>query len=127
MKWRAKAVLAWSGIILASTVMLLVAAFKIFWLAMGTLALDSGPLPGIYVANLIEVPAYLLSAATAWKWPWVAESVAGLTLIVILAKFNPWTISPFRRWLSFECAFIIAANVAFFARMSLRHVEIRSA
>jgi hypothetical protein len=91
------------------------------------MTLDSGPIPGIYIANLMEVPTYLASAATAWKWPWIAESVAGLTLVVILARFNPWTISPFQKWLSFEYAFIIAANVAFFAKMSLRRSEMKTA
>jgi hypothetical protein len=113
-------IVMWSVLILSSIVMLLVAVYKAFWLLMGTMALDSGPIPGIYIANLAEVPAYLASAATAWKWPWIAESFAGLTLVVILARFNPWTISPFQKWLSFEYVFIIAANVAFFAKMALR-------
>jgi hypothetical protein len=110
---------------LASVIMLLVAVYKAFWLLMGSMALDSGPIPGIYIANLMEVPAYLASAATAWKWPWIAETVAVLTLVVIFARFNPWTISPFQRWLSFEYAFIIAANVAFFARMSLCRAKMK--
>lgn len=120
-----KLVVMWSGIILASIVMLLIAIYKILWLLLGTLAWGAGPLSGFYVASLMEGPAYLASAATAWKWPWIAESVAGLTLAVIFARFNPWTISPFQRWLSFEYAFIIAANVAFFARMSLRRSELK--
>jgi hypothetical protein len=115
-----KRVVMWSGLILASIAMLLVAVYKTFWLLMGSMALDNGPIPGVYIANLVEVPVYLTSAVTAWKWPWIAESVAGLTLVVIFARFNPWTISPFQRWLSFEYAFIIAANVAFITRMSLR-------
>ena len=119
-------IVMWSVLILSSAVMLLVAAYKTFWLLMGSMALDGGPLPGVYIANLMEVPAYLASAATAWKWPWIAESFAGLTLVVIFARFNPWTISPFQRWLSFEYAFIIAANVAFFARMSLRRSEMKT-
>ena len=120
-------VVIWSVVILASVVMLLVAMFYAFWVLMGSMALGVGPIPGIYIAHLMEVPAYFVSAVTAWKWPWVAESAAGLTLIVILANFNPWTISPFQRWLSFEYAFIIAANVAFFTRMLLRRVEARVA
>ena len=113
-------VVMWSGLILASIVMLLVAIFKVFWLSMGTLALDSGPIPRIYLVNLMQAPAYLASAATAWKWPWVAESVAGLTLIAIFTKIIPPPVFPYERYLSYEYAFIIAANVAFFAKMSLR-------
>jgi hypothetical protein len=100
--------------------MLLVAIYKIFWLSMGTLALDSGPMPRIYVVNLVLAPAYLISAATAWKWPWGAASVAGLTLIVIFTRFVPWTVSPFQKELSFEYAFVFAASVALFAKMLLR-------
>ena len=76
-------VVTWLVLISSSIVMLSVALFKVFWLLMGTLALDSGPIPRIYVVNLVQAPVYLASAATAWKWPWVAESVAGLTLIAI--------------------------------------------
>jgi len=56
---------------------------------------------------------------TAWKWPWVAESIAGLTLIAIVTIF-PRPISPYARFLSWEYAFIVAANVAFVAVLSLR-------
>lgn len=117
----------WSGIILASAVMLLIAIYKAIVLLVGTLALGTGPVSGFYVAFLIEAPAYLVSAVTAWKWPWIAESVAALTLAVIFARFNPWTISPFQKGLSLEYAFILAANVAFFARMSLRRSEMKTA
>jgi hypothetical protein len=103
--------------------MLLVAIYKAFWLSMGTLALDSGPLPRIYEANLILAPAFLVSAATAWKWPWIAELVAGLTLVAIFSRLIPWTVSPFQRELSFEYAFMISANVAFIAKMSLRRAQ----
>jgi len=119
-------VATWSALTLASIVMLSVALFKVFWLLMGTLALDSGPMPKIYVINLVQAPAYLASASTAWKWPWAAESVAGLTLIAIFTRFIPWTVSPFQRELSFEYAFVIAANVAFFAVMSLRRAKMKS-
>jgi hypothetical protein len=121
-----KRVVMWSGITLASVVMLLIAIYKVFWLLAGTLAWGAGPLSGFYVAGLMEAPAYLASAATAW-WPWVVESVAGLTLVVIFARFNPWTISPFQRGLSLEYVFVIAANVAFFAKISLRRAEMKSA
>lgn len=121
-----KRAVMWSGIISASVVMLLVGIYKLFLLLLGTLAWGAGPLSVFYVAFLMEAPAYLVSAATAWKWPWVAELVAILNLIVIFARFNPWTISPFRRGLTLEYAFIIAANVAFFARMSLRSAKMKS-
>jgi hypothetical protein len=116
-----------SGLILASAVMLLVTVYKIFWLSMGTLALDSGPLPRIYIANLLLAPTYLISAATAWKWPWIAESVAGLTLVAIFTRFIPWTVSPFQKELSFEYAFVLAASIALIAKMSLRRVEMTNA
>jgi hypothetical protein len=122
-----KRAVMWSGIILASAVMLLIAVYKAFLLSLGTLAWGVGPVSGFYVAFLMEPPAYLASAATAWKWPWVAESVAMLTLIVIFARFPPWAISPFQRGLSLDYAFIIAANVAFFARMSVRRLDLKSA
>jgi hypothetical protein len=103
--------------------MLSVALFKVFWLLMGTLALGSGPMPKIYVINLVQAPLYFASAATAWKWPWVAESVAGLTLIAIFTKIIPPPIFPYERYLSWEYSFIVAANVAFFAVMSLRRLK----
>jgi hypothetical protein len=127
MAGKTQRVVAWSVILLASVVMLLLAVYKAFWVSMGSLALDRGPIPGIYIANLIEVPVYFASAVTAWKWPWVAESVALLTLAVVFARFNPWTISPFQRWLSFEYAFVIAANVAIVAKMWLRRAKTKHA
>jgi hypothetical protein len=120
-----KRTVVWSGIILASIVMLLIAIYQIVCLLLGILTSGVGPLSGFYVAYLLEGPAYLASAATAWKWPWIAESVAVLTLVVIFARFNPWTVSPFQRGLSLDYAFIIAANVAFFARMSLRRDKMK--
>jgi hypothetical protein len=113
-------------LILSSAVMLSVALFKVFWLLMGTLALDNGPMPRIYVVNLVQAPAYLVSAATAWKWPWFAESVAGLTLVAIFTRIIPPPIFPYERYLSWEYAFVVAANVAFIAGMSMRRSEIKS-
>ena len=121
---KTRRIVTWLALILSSIVMLSVALFQVFWLLMGTLALDSGPIPRIYAINLIQAPAYLASAATAWKWPWVAESIAGLTVFAIFTRFIPWTVSLFQRELSFEYAFIIAANVAFFASMSLRRCAV---
>jgi hypothetical protein len=74
----------------------------------------------------MQAPAYLVSAATAWKWPLVAESVAALTLIAIFTKIIPPPVFPYERYLSYEYAFIIAANVAFFARLYLRRVKMKS-
>jgi len=105
---------------LSSIVMLSLGLFKVFWLVMGTMALDSGPLPKIYVIDLILAPAYLAAAATAWKWPWICEAVAALTLIAILVQIVPAAVSPFQKFLSLDYAFIIAANVAFIAKLSLR-------
>jgi len=119
-------VVTWLALISSSIVMLSIALFKVFWLLMGTLALDNGPIPRIYAINLIQAPAYLASAATAWKWPWVAESVAGLTLIAIFTKIIPPPVFPYERYLSYEYAFIIAANVAFLAGMSLRRIKMKS-
>jgi hypothetical protein len=115
------------GIILASIVMLLVAIYKVIVSLLGTLAWGVGPLSGFDVAFLLEGPAYFASAVTAWKWPWVAETIASLTLIVILARFNPWTISPFQKVLSLEYVFIIAANVAFIEKWVLRRAEMKGA
>jgi hypothetical protein len=112
--------IAWSWLILASIALLLIAVYKILWLSLGILAVGFGKFSWFNVANLVEGPLYLASAATAWKWPWVAESVAVFTLVVIFARFNPWTVSPFQRGLSLDYAFIIAANVAVIAKMSLR-------
>jgi len=119
-------VVTWLVLISSSIVMLSVALFKVFWLLMGTLALDSGPIPRIYVVNLVQAPVYLASAATAWKWPWVAESVAGLTLIAIFTKIIPPPVFPYESYLSYEYAFIFAANLAFFASMSLRRIKMKS-
>jgi hypothetical protein len=119
-------VVTWLVLILSSIVMLLVALFKVFWLLMGTLALDNGPIPRIYVVNLMQAPAYFASAVTAWKWPWVAELVAGLTLIAIFTKIIPPPVFPYQRYLSYEYAFIIAANVAFFAKVFLRRAEMKN-
>lgn len=113
----------WAVMVLSIIAMLSVAVFKGFWLLMGTLALDSGPLPRIYVINLVQAPAYLASALTAWKWPWVAECIAALTLIAIFTKLLPPPTFPYQRYLSWEIAFIVAANVAFFAVMSLRRTK----
>jgi hypothetical protein len=122
-----KRVIMWSGLIVACAVMLLVALYKAFWLSMGTLALDSGPMPRTYLVNLILGPAYFASAATAWKWPWIAESVAGLTLVAIFARFIPWTASPFQPELFFEYVFIVAANAAFIAKILLRRAKMKGA
>ena len=120
-----KRIAAWTGLILAIILMLLIAFYKAFVLLLGTLGWGVGPLSVFYVAALMEPPAFPVSAVTAWKWPWIAESVAVITLAVILARFNPWTTSPFQRALSLDYIFIIAANVAFFARMSLRRAELK--
>jgi hypothetical protein len=120
--------IARSVIILASIAMLTVAVYKSVWLLIGTLAWGIGPLDKFYVTSLVEVPAYFASAVTTWKWPWFAESVAVLTLAVILAWFNPWTIGPLlQRELSLEYVFIIYANVAFIAKLLLRRVEMKGA
>ena len=108
-----------SVLVLSIIVMLSVALFKVFWLVMGTLALDNGPMPKIYLINLVQAPAYLVSALTAWKWPWLAECAAGLTLIAIFTKVIPPPIFPYERYLSWEYAFIVAANAALFAVLSL--------
>lgn len=79
------------------------------------------------ITGLVEAPAFLGSAVTAWKWPWIAESVAVLTFVVIVARFNPWTISPFQKALTLEYAFLIAANVAFISKMTLRHFDSKDA
>ncbi|GGH09378.1 hypothetical protein GCM10011586_27340 [Silvibacterium dinghuense] len=94
---------------------------------MGILALDAGPLPKIYIINLVQVPAYLASALTAWRWPWVAECVAGLTFIAVITKVIPPPIYPYQGYLSEEYAFIAAANVAFITTMFMKRSKIERA
>ncbi len=113
--------------VLSIITMLAVALFKVFWLVMGVLALDGGAIPKIYLINLVQAPAYLVSALAAWKWPWLAEFVAGLSLVAILTKIIPPPIFPYERYLSWEYAFIVAANIAFFAAVSLRRGRRRDA
>jgi len=123
MKGRTQRALARSVIIFASAVMLLVAIYKAAWLLLG--AITSGVWPGSVfdAANLLEGPAYLVSAATAWTWPWIAEIVGLLSLAVILMRFNPWIASPFQRGLALDYAFIVAANAVFFTTVLLRRFE----
>jgi hypothetical protein len=116
-----------SGLVVASIAMLSAGMYKGIWFLLGMSVSGVGPLSAFHLAGLIQAPAYLASAATVWRWPWVAETVAALTLVVIFARFHPWIISPFQRGLSVDYVFLIAANVAFFARMSLRRTEMRSA
>jgi hypothetical protein len=114
-------------LVLSIVTMFAVALFKMFWLLMGVLALDGGPMPKIYVINLVQAPAYLVSALTAWKWPWLAEFIAGLTLAAILTKIIPPPIFPYKGYLFEEYAFIAGANLAFFAAFLLRRSRIRAA
>ena len=116
-----------TAIIVAITVMMLVAIYKIAWLLLGAITVGVRPRSGFDVASLIEGPAYLISATTAGNWPWIAEFVSVLILVVILARFNPLTISPFQRGLSIDYVFIVAANVVFFSRMTMRRLEKRNA
>src|ERR1700754_3685947 len=102
-----------SVLTLSIVVMLGVALLKIFWLTMGTLALDGKQIPKIYVINLVQAPAYLVSALTAWKWPYVAETVSVFTLIALLTKIISPPVFPYQNYLFSEYAFILAANVAF--------------
>lgn len=107
--------------------MLTVSVYIGLWLVMGTLTWGVRPISGFYAANLIEAPAYLVSAATAWKWPFIAELIAGVNLVVILIWFHPWTAGPLlQKALHLEYAFIIAANVAFLGGISLRRAELKS-
>lgn|GEM_PF-2853623 len=120
-------VAAWSALTLSIIVMLGVALFKMFWLSMGTLALDGKSIPRIYVINLVQAPAYLVSALTAWKWPYVAKTVSMLTLIALLTKIISPPVFPYQDDLFFEYAFILAANVAFLAMLFLRGKRMRDA
>ena len=110
-------------LVAASAVMFLVAIYTGFVFLLEAVLSGVGPLSVFDVAYLMSAPAYLVSAATAWRWPWVAESVAVLTLVVIFSRFHPWTVSPFRRAFFLDYAFVVAANVAFFSWLWLRCVE----
>ena len=121
--WRG---VAWAVGVLAITVMILVGFYKIAWLLLGAITSGVMARPVFDVVFLLEGPAYLISAITAWKWPWIAESVSLLTLAVIFARFHPWMISPFQRGLSVDYVFIAAASVAFFARLAMSRIEKKS-
>ncbi len=73
--------------------------------------------------NLFQAPVYLASALTVWKWPCFAESIAGLTLIAIWVKLIPPAVPPYDKYLSWEFAFIIGANMAFVAAVALRRTS----
>lgn len=111
---------------LALVAMILAAIYKSAWLLLGVVTSGATPRSIFDVANLMEGPAYLISAATSWKWPWLAESASILTLFIIFARFHPWATSPFQRGLSVDYVFIAAANVIFFIKLALSRVERRS-
>ena len=108
-----------SGVRVIIAVMILTAIYKIAWLLLGAITSGVRPRSGFDVANLFEGPAYLLSALTAWKWPWIGESVSILTLIVIFASYSRLTISPVQNAFFVDFAFIIAANAVFFASRAM--------
>jgi hypothetical protein len=107
------------GVNVIIAVMILAAIYKIAWLLLGAITSGVRPRSGFDVANLFEGPAYLLSALTAWKWPWIGEGVSILTLIVIFASFSQLTISPVQKAFFVDSVFIIAANAVFFASMAM--------
>jgi hypothetical protein len=111
------------AIIVATAVMLLVAIYRAIWLFLGILSSGVGPISSSDMAWILQVPAYFVSALTAWKWPWIAELVAVIVLAVIFMRFKPWTVSPFQRGLSCDYAFIVAANVVFFVKVLSRRLE----
>ena len=104
-------------------VMILAAIYKIAWLLLGAITSGVKPRSVFDVANLLEGPAYLIAALAAWKRPWIAEAVAALTLILILASFGPSTTSTVQRGFFVDYVFIVSANAVFFASMTMRNRE----
>jgi len=102
------------------TVMILAAIYKITWLLLGAITSGVKPRSVFDVANLVEGPAYLAAALAAWKRPWIAETVAVLSLIVILLSFGPLTTGPVQRAFFVDYVFIVSANVVFFTSMVTR-------
>ena len=123
MKFKIQRAMARSVIIFASVGMILAAIYKAAWLLLAVVVVGASMGSIFDVADLLSVPAYLVSAVVAWKYPWIAETVALLFLAVILMRFHPWIISPFRRGLAVDYVFIIAANVFFFTAVLSRRSE----
>jgi hypothetical protein len=110
-------------LVAAICLMVLVAAFQAFWLLMGSLALDRGPIPRVYWLNVVRFFCFLVSAVTLWKWPWIAISVAWVDLFLILSGFSPWedhSATTFFFQFMFDHIFFIAANAGFVAAVLLR-------
>jgi hypothetical protein len=90
---------------------------------MGTMALDAGPIPKIYLFNIFEVFIFGISIALFWKWPLVAVAMAWFALTFILAVIVPWgTVSAhmISRSLQLEYAFFVAAHLGFIASRFLQ-------
>jgi hypothetical protein len=110
-----------AGVLIA--VMLLASIYKIAWLLLGAITSGIKPRSLFDVSNLLEGPAYLISAVAVWRRPWIAEVVSVLTVIVILASFGPLTTGPIQNGFLVDYVFIVSANAAFFARMIMRNRE----
>ncbi len=108
-----------TGVFIA--VMLLAAIYKIAWLLLGAITSGIKPRSFFDVANLLEGPAYLISAVAVWRRPWIAEVVSVLTVIVILASLGPLTTGPIQKGFFVDYVFIVSANAAFFASMMVRN------
>jgi len=106
---------------------ILAAIYKTAWLLLAAVVVGVSMRSVFDVADFLTVPAYLVSAAVAWKWPWIAETVASLSLAVILMRFHPWIVSPFQRGLAVDFVFILAANVLFFTAVLPRRFESHAA
>jgi hypothetical protein len=76
--------------VLCIAAMLVVLFKEGFWLLMGSMALDHGPIPHAYLVNSILFIVFLISTCLFWKWPWIAVLIAWLDLAAILLHANPW-------------------------------------
>jgi hypothetical protein len=118
--------LLWLSVGISTFAMILAIVGKGFWLAMGLLALGSGPLPHIYAINLILCGSFLLSLALLWRWPFVGMVVAWLDLCSILTGFSPWadrSATTFYHEFMWDHIFFIGANLGFIAVIYLRRIR----
>lgn len=104
-------------------VMLLAAIYKNAWLLLGAITSGIKPRSFFDVANLLQGSAYLISAVAVWRLPWIAEVVSVLTVIAILASFGQLTTGSIQKGFFVDYVFIVSANAAFFASMTMRHRE----
>ena len=101
-------------------------AVTAFWLTLGLLALDSGPIPRAYLLNLVCFASFIISAATLWKWPWIAAFVAWANMLSILTRFTPWnddSAATFFSQFLFDHLFFVSANLGALAVLRIKRIQ----